>query len=155
MHKECGLVTEVSSGKVKVESAPDAGCASCAARGSCMTGSEQRVKVIWIENTLDAVTGDTVFYGIEEKGVVAGALLLYFVPVLFLITGGIIAPQLSLFEEIDPELASAAGGVTFLVVSFLLIRVVSSFFNRKNYFAPRLLEIEGRDKISNSEENLT
>jgi len=155
VHKECGLVTEVSSGKVKVESAPDAGCASCAARGSCMTGAEQRVKAIWITNTLSAVKGDTVFYGVEEKGVVMGAMLLYLMPVLFLITGGIIAPQMSLFEGMDPELASAIGGVTFLVVSFLLIRVISGFFNRKDLFAPRLLEVSGRDAESSSEENLT
>lgn len=155
MHKECGLVTEVFSGKVKVESAPDAGCASCAARGSCMTGAEQRVKVIWIKNTLGAEKGDTVFYGVEEKGVVMGAMLLYLMPVLFLLAGGIIAPQISLFESLDPELASAIGGVTFLIVSFFLIRVISGFFNRKDLFAPRLLEVSGRDTESHSEENLT
>lgn len=151
MHKECGLVTEVSSEKVKVESAPDAGCASCAARGSCMTGSEQRVKVIWIKNTLGAVKGDMVFYAVEEKGVVTGALLLYLMPVLFLLAGGIIAPQMSLFDGMDPELASAIGGVTFLVISFFLIRIISGFFNRKDLFAPRLLEIAGKDKESDSE----
>jgi len=155
VHKECGLVTEVSSGKVKVESAPDAGCASCAARGSCMTGAEQRVKVIWISNTLDAVKGDTVFYGVEEKGVVTGALLLYLMPVLFLLAGGIIAPQMSLFEDMDSELASAIGGGTFLVISFFVIRIISGFLNRKDLFAPRLLEIVDKKEENNSEENLT
>lgn len=89
MHRECGRVTEIDGDKIKVESAPDAGCASCAARGTCITGSEQRVKVVWIENTIGARKGDTVDYKIEEKGVVLGALLLYLVPVLFLIAGGL------------------------------------------------------------------
>ena len=92
-----------------------------------------------MENRIGASVGDTVVYGVEEKGVVLGALLLYLLPVLLLIAGAFFAPKIPVFRGLDGELASAAGGIAGLVLSFLLIRLLSRLFKKKNYFSPEVL----------------
>jgi len=145
MRIECGIVTDVKNDSVLVESAPETGCASCAARGSCMVGSEVKQRSIWMKNSIGAVKGDIVSFKIEERGVVIASLLLYLLPVLMLIAGALTGTELNKFFDLEKDLAAGIGGILGLVLSFILIRIFSFFTRSSDIFSPVLLEKSDED----------
>jgi len=141
MHIECGTVIELNKGKILVESAPETGCSSCAAKGTCLTGGDSRKKRLWIENTLGASPGDMVSFRIEEKGVVLASVLLYLLPVIFLVGGAVAGAMLAPDMAMETESGSAVGGIAGIILAFIFIYVVSKIKRMKNLFSPVLLEI--------------
>ena len=143
MHKEEGIVTEIKGQQILVESIPSDMCNTCAIQGSCLSGIEERKRKIWIVNSKNARPGDTVEFGIEEGTVIASSLVLYLIPVVMLLGGALVGYQTDYFG-IDADLKSALGGFIGLIISFGIIKVISSFAVRKKGFNPVLLRIVKR-----------
>ena len=144
MHRECGTVTKKAGGKILVESMPDTGCASCAARETCLTGAEQRRRAVWMEDRLGARVGDEVAYTINPRGTVIASLVLYLLPVLLLITGAILGPPLLEGWGPDSDLASALGGGAGLLLAVILIRLFTLVTRNNDFFSPVPVEIESK-----------
>ena len=149
MRVENGYVAKIDNGKVLVETAPDSGCSTCAAKGSCLVGNDPKVRAIWIDNTIGASIGDEVHFSLEEKGVVAASFLLYFLPVVLLVTGLLWGASLGKNKNFDETLSAIIGGVSGLAVSFLIIWLFSLKNDKKSIFFPILIDvIEKSNKLS-------
>lgn len=139
MRIEFGTVVEERAGKVLVEAVAESFCESCSARGSCSTKTGSVKKTLWIDNTLNAVTGDTVTFGIEEKGVMTASALLYLLPVALLLLGAVAGGRAAESLNFEADLCAAAGGGLGLLMFIPVLLVVMRIKKNKNVFAPVLL----------------
>ncbi len=142
MALETGIVKTVKGNSILVETEPNSGCSSCHAKASCMAGSADKKRSIWIKNTLKAEVGDPVTFRIEEKSVIYSSVLLYLFPVIMLIAGLIIGSSYHKVLDLDKDISSLSGGIIALVLSFLLIKFVSDRLKNKKTFLPVLTGIE-------------
>ena len=141
MHIERGLVTEVAGDYVQVESAPSSACSNCGAKGSCLVSSSGKMKSISILNTVSAKKNDIVDFKIEEKGVIISSLLLYAFPVVSLVAGLVTGSKYNLEMGLDKDGAAAIGAIVGFILSLIVIKIITQFFNKSNIFAPGLLAI--------------
>jgi len=96
-----GRVIAVEDGFAWVESERKGGCSSCASKGAC--GSQllgealtpsvnaQVSNQVRAQDPLGVRVGDTVLLGIEEKGALRAAFLMYGLPLLGLMSGLLLA----------------------------------------------------------------
>lgn len=97
-----GRVIRCQGSAILVETATEGGCSSClsATQGSCGTGKLTQVlgrsaSQIWLQNSLKLRQGDGVVVGMEEKGLLWGALLQYILPLVMLMIFGIFGESLA------------------------------------------------------------
>jgi sigma-E factor negative regulatory protein RseC len=141
---ENGIVVEIQNNRILVEAEPNSCCDGCSAGSSCALGAGGRKRRIWMDNTLGALAGDEVVFIIEEKAVMAGALLMYLLPVVSLLAGivyGSVGPE---WPSIGRELLSILWGCAGLVFSFAVMGFVASLLKKKKLFLPRLVDITRR-----------
>jgi len=137
---ETGTVREVSGSMVLVECEPINFCGSCAAecRLAPDTGKKRR---IWIENRIGAKTGDLVSFRMRGGGIVFASSVLYFVPVVMLISGAMAGSVISAGIGIDTDLGSILGGMTGIVLSIAFAAFISRFISGKKAFIPELVGV--------------
>lgn len=101
MIEESAQVVSVEGEHAWVESERRSSCSSCSAKG-CGTGAlskvlGSKVQRMKVRNPINAVAGDAVIVGIDESILVKGSLLVYIVPLLLMLAGGLfgeaMAPQ--------------------------------------------------------------
>ncbi|MCW8919331.1 MAG: SoxR reducing system RseC family protein [Gammaproteobacteria bacterium] len=131
MVEESGLVVATEGEMAWVETSRRSSCGSCEAKG-CGTGALSQVlgrrrQRLRVKNPIAAATGDAVVLGLPEAALLQGAVVVYLVPLLALLAGGllgeIVAPQLAL----TPEVGSILFALGALACSFLWLRR----FNRR------------------------
>ncbi|MFT4146235.1 MAG: SoxR reducing system RseC family protein [Mobilitalea sp.] len=128
---EKGLVTKVSGKSMSVKMFPLTSCGECKAcdahRRSNMT--------IEIENTCNASLGDYVSVDMKET-ILAGAVIFYGIPLIAfavgIFLGWIIAP--SLVSESLREPITAIAGISFLLISYLCIRLADPLIKSRTTF---------------------
>lgn len=140
MNVECGMVVKEEKGRILVESEPEGFCVSCKARGSCTMSQDTKKRQLWMDNVLGASPGDQVSFGIKEEGMVILSIVIYLIPVIFVI-GGAVAGSAFIGFLSDTDLKAALGGLIGLLVSFVIIWLVSRLFSHKKSFTPQLLSI--------------
>ncbi len=117
-------------------------CRHCASMESCQVGDDNRTMLVEAHNAIGGQVGDKVLVVTSSRDFLQSSFLLYIVPLLALIAGGIIGQLLG--EQmplgINPDLLSAILGSAFLVGAFLTIRIVTRALPRENYM-PRITEI--------------
>ncbi|MCP4130713.1 MAG: SoxR reducing system RseC family protein [bacterium] len=138
---EQGIIIEEKNSTVLVEAEPQGSCSTCAIKGHCMMGTVDKKRTIWIENTIGAKKGDPVSFRIEARGVVLASSLLYLFPVILLMLG--LVSGYLLYDRISMErdLASALFGFAGLILAFIIIKLISGITQKKQMFAPTLVEI--------------
>ncbi len=141
MHREAGVVVEVSGGQALVESEATSFCASCEARDTCR-GGEGKKRRIWIRNGPGAEKGDCVIYEIRERDVVLSSVLLYLFPVASLIGGSAAGYTYHEMIGLDRDLGAGVFGIGGLIVSFALVWTASKIFMRRGVFAANMVEIQ-------------
>ncbi len=141
MALECGTVVRVEEERVLVELSAQGMCASCSAREGCVSLSDGRKRQIFLQNTLNAAMGDMVEFRVEERAVILSSLLLYLMPVLFLVAGVILGYRYYGLIGMDQDLASGLAGIIFLVLAFLLIRLLNYFVSGGSSLQPRMERI--------------
>lgn len=128
---EKGLVTKISEKNMSVKMFPLTSCGECKAcdahRRSDMT--------IEIENTCKASVGDYVAVDMKET-ILAGAVIFYGIPLIAfavgILLGWIITP--GLVSESLREPVTAMTGISFLLISYLCIRLADPLIKNRTTF---------------------
>lgn len=126
MIEENALVVAVEGDSAWVETERRSSCGGCAAKG-CGTGAlskvlgarKQRLKV---HNPVGARAGDSVVLGIEEKALLLGSLMVYILPLLAMLGGGLLGEVLAPQWGMEAEGPSLLFGALGLLGGFLWLR---------------------------------
>ncbi len=120
-------------------------CENCASMDACQVGSDNKSKIVEAHNVLGAQVGDRVKLATSSKNFLQSSFLLYVVPLIALIVGAVAGNAIGEAMGNDPNVFAALLGTSFLVGSFLVIRVGSRAIPKENYM-PRIIEIIPGDK---------
>lgn len=143
MIEERGKVVAIEpGGRIRVAVNRQSSCGSCSARAACGQGLLQTLRPgrsheVSAVSRLPVRVGDTVVLGVVESLLVRGAVLVYLLPLLALLTGALLAEWLGLPET---------GSIAFGAAGFGLAVLWLYFFNRKlagsEELLPEVLRIE-------------
>jgi sigma-E factor negative regulatory protein RseC len=141
MIEEVGTVTKVEGIMASVAVSKKSSCDGCTAGGACKTTPEG-VEIEAV-NTIHAREGQTVRISMKPYTYIKGAMLIYGIPVVLLITGAIIGKNIG--EEYVPavnsDLVAAVMGFSFLFLSLIGIKIWSRNINTKTEYKPVIEEI--------------
>jgi len=141
--KEIGKVISIDTDGVWVETIQQSACQSCAAQKGCgqsliakATGKTTAIRALADNDDLKSLkVDDQVVIGVPENVVVTGTLLTYFLPLVLMVIGVLVASEFSV-----SDFTVAIGAVAGLVFGGLLVRL-HSYLNRTNTdVQPMLLE---------------
>lgn len=126
MIEETAYVVAVEGQSAWVETERRSSCGSCEAKG-CGTGALSKVlgtKVqrMKVQNPIDSQVGDTVILGIEEGVLIKGSLMVYIMPLMLMLAGGLLGQSLAPQWEMAPEGPSLLFGLLGLALGFLWLR---------------------------------
>ncbi|MCW9089232.1 MAG: SoxR reducing system RseC family protein [Gammaproteobacteria bacterium] len=126
MIEETAHVVAVEGDHAWVESERRSSCGGCAAKG-CGTGALSKVlgakkQQIKVRNPVAAGVGDSVVLGIEEKVLLQGSLMVYILPLVLMLAGGLLGEVLAPQWGVGSEGAALLFGVPGLLGGFLWLR---------------------------------
>lgn len=136
MIEAIATVVATKSGYVSVEYQRKSACGHCQHQSSCGINSgldEERGatdSIINIACTLPLEVGQQVRIGIPEKGLLKGALLIYILPLFFIMLGAVSGQIFSAPEEEWPAIAGAVFGG---YIGFMLMRIRSARLTDNDY----------------------
>lgn len=125
--EEIGRVKMIKAGRATVEIKPSGFCGSCGQRVGCATLFASAKKMVEAKNEIGAKEGDWVKLTFAEKKEFFSSLLLFGLPIVFLIIG------ISLFKF--------WGGILGIIFAFCLLRLINIFFEKKGLFLPSISEV--------------
>lgn len=139
MIEETAEVISVKGHQALLQTERKSTCQSCEVKSGCGTSTIAKVvgkrsSQIVVENTLDLHPGDRVVVAIQETALVQGSLLVYFLPLLLMLTGGIMAELLWSNEGTTILVSIFSFAFSILVVRYLLRRS-----GLKNAIQPQLI----------------
>lgn len=125
----------------KVEVTRSAMCDGCSESGSCISSLESGKKALAVvRNPLGARARDLVELSINEGVIIRGTVVLYLIPIAFLlafIAGSLYLNSLFGWGKSENAVAALAGGLG-LALSFPVVRIIST---RWKYLVDRVPEI--------------
>ncbi len=142
--KEKGKVIEKKDDVAVVEVFDKSKCAACEHSWFCM-GNRQlgmlEVKVNKEKNKLEI--GDDVVFEFSEREVFKFSLILYGLPLLFFLVGGILGYFVKDFVSINinRNLLSAIFSFVFLGISFITVKFIAKYFIKKKDVFPHVVEV--------------
>jgi sigma-E factor negative regulatory protein RseC len=135
MIEAIATVVGTKSGVVRVEYQRSSACGHCQQASSCNISAsaeddKKDTQIIEISSSLAVEIGQQVRIGMPESGLLKGALLVYILPLFFIIVGAAIGQYLAAADADWPSIAGAAiGGV----IGFMLIRMRSATLTNEEY----------------------
>ena len=145
MIEENAIVVKAEGHTVWLESAGSHGCGQCQHKEGCgqtvfsqLFGIEKAQFKTETEQILHA--GDQVLLGIDEKAIVKGSLLVYFLPLLSMILFASLAAGLSNLLTLSHEGLIIAGGLAGLYAGFRFARSKAAILIRFKAFQPVILK---------------
>ncbi len=142
MNREKGTVVEVRGGKAIVETSGGEACASCSARHACV--SMGGTKKITMENKSGAAAGDEVEFVIHDLGMLLSSIIVYGVPLIFLVIGIVIGPMIGSLAGLGEEPSAAIGGILGTALALGIIRLLHLAVGKNRVFTPVMLRITHR-----------
>lgn len=145
MNCENARVAAIEKDSVWLETLQQNACAACSAKSACgqsllnkiFKGKRHYFKVSTAGFTEPLDVHDEVEIAVDDHVLTFGALLLYGLPLVFMIAGALISDSLGSPSELITILATLAG-----FVAGLALVAVFSFINRKNpKFQPKLSRV--------------
>lgn len=128
MIEQSAVVIRTEGENALVEVQRQGACGSCHAKQGCGTGILQssigrRAMRMTARNACAAHTGDEVVVAVPERGFIKTAFYTYFLPLLLMLAGAVIAQQ---FEwsgtGFNSDFGALAGAIAGLVIALLLLR---------------------------------
>jgi len=143
MIKEQAKVTGLDGHWALVQMQRQSACSHCELSNGCGTGAIGRLlghrrKPVKIKNEHQLKPGDSVVLGLPEGAFLKASLLIYGLPLLGLIAGGMLALGITGESELYAFFLAAAGFVAGLHTSARLARKHYS-----NQFSPKILQVRG------------
>lgn len=150
MIEERGRVVAIEPGAIWVETTPRSGCHGCSAKSGCGTGllgdflsdlgglsSTSRIRVVLNSWDPDSIAlNDTAVIGIGERTLASSALLVYLLPLVFLVLAALAG------EAFAGEYGAIGGALAGLVLGAALVRAYSRRHAADPAYAPILLRVE-------------
>ena len=141
MAKEEGIVLKTGLGTAWVKTTKSDACSSCNAKDACNMlggGKDSEIEAI---NTIGAEADDRVVIGFESSSLFKASLLLYILPIVFMIAGALTGQKLSLKYGLNETLFSAGAAFFSFAAAFLLVRVLGNKMAQKDAYKAKIIKI--------------
>ena len=144
---ETGRVVALESDGLWVETIRQSTCGSCAARKGCGHGLLNRyadgkrgfIRVLpGTTGVIDCAVDDQVRISIPEEVILRGSLVVYVVPLLFMLGGAVFG---STQADGSSDLYAAVGAVAGFAIGFALVRLHAWYYRNDRSLQPTLLEV--------------
>lgn len=136
MGEEIGKVTKVSQGQMTIQLSRGDHCNVCAAKSLCsFEGPNSAYRFLNIPSVSGINEGNQVTLEYRESSRILSAMLVFLLPLLFLVAGYFLADWY--FDFINREIVGAVAGLVLSgVVLFLLNRILT----KSRFFLPKVLK---------------
>jgi sigma-E factor negative regulatory protein RseC len=139
------IVIRVEGKEALVESTQGGGCGHCDSENGCGSGKlsqlfctePRRFRVL---NESNAQVGAMVQVTLEEGVLLRSALLMYMLPLVFLLCGAVAGAHWA--EDAGSEVYSAVGGFTGLVLGFAMAKVMALRWSLASVATPVIMSSE-------------
>lgn len=143
MIEEKASVVSVEGDRIWVQTQRKSVCGACSARKGCGTASLEQLfgkrrTQMMVSSELPVSTGDEVMLGIEEATLLRGSLLLYGLPLLFMLIGAMLIQ--SLVPSIG-ELPVIAGAISGLLLGLFLVAGYAKKLRHDPRYHPTILRV--------------
>lgn len=128
---EKGLVIKADNDKMTVRFSTTEACQKC---GACLIKDNQAI-LPNIDNSVGAKVGDRVVIENKPRNSVTAALIIYLVPVIFLIAGYFLSLLIVNFLQIADKFA-VLGAIIAFAFSFFLISLIDKHLSKSSKFKP-------------------
>ena len=139
---ETGYVIGKTSKQAVVRIQRKKACEHC---GMCKKGAEGME--ITLDNPLGAQEGDRVEISMGDRMVLKASVIVYAIPLLFLLVGAalgyVCSPALGIA---DKDLSAAVCGIVFTAVSYTIVRSIDKRVSAKQGYIPRITRILSKEE---------
>lgn len=144
---EIGTVTRLESGLAVVNVEKKSACGSCKA-GCNISETGAEIEAV---NRVEAAVGQRVRVEMQPYLYIKGSILIYGVPALALILGAVIGKEYfsGVFKNYDPDIVSAVFGFSAFILSFAVVKLLSSRLEKDTGYKPVVVEIIKEAEIAN------
>jgi len=137
--EETAIVLEVRPQGVLLQTQRKSACQSCSVKSGCGTSVlakavGKRSSQFVVENTLGLHVGDQVVIAVDENALVQGSLLVYLLPLLFMMSAGLLAEWLFATEWVT--IISTFSG---LILSMTVVRLTFLNSHLKKSVQPHIV----------------
>lgn len=145
MIEQTAVVIRTDGQYALVEAQRQSSCGSCNAKQGCGTGMLEnslgrRAMRMTALNQCDAHIGEEVVVAVPEKGFIKSAVFTYFLPLLLMLAGAVLAQQLDLSRAgVNEDFAALAGAVVGFVLALLLLRHYSKKIEKDPHLHPVII----------------
>jgi len=119
------------------------GCGHSQGCRSCLTSAKM---VSTVQNAAGARPGDVVLIRLKESALWTGAILLYFVPILWLMTGAFIGASFGKSWSMGESAAAIIFGFLGLALGFLLTLYISKSSGVRFKLVPQIVRVVERSQ---------
>ncbi len=136
MFRETGQIVEIKNGWAGIRLTQGEQCSHCAVKGACSSiGSGERVIHTRVDSSFRV--GDHIELAFESSTRIASAVIVFLIPVFFMIAGLAVA-AISFGDAEKPAIVGSFGG---LILGFFIVWVVNKIVSKKKAFTPILRKI--------------
>lgn len=151
MIEEYAVVTTTVKNLATLEIERRTACGLCGQKRGCGNATWGKLlghksQTISAENVIDANVGDSVVVGIDERVFLRSVFYLYIVPLLFMLSGAILADTL-----FDNELYVILAAMSGLVLGFLVVKRYLAGYGKAGASKYYAVILRHADDISNCE----
>ena len=132
--KGSGIVVSLDGRRAKVKVTSGDACHGCASRSNCV-GGMNRESEIFVINECGAHISDHVVFEADTHKVILSAALLWILPLIFMITGYVVATRFT--AGFWPMFVA----FLFLAGSFFLLKFIDTAISGGKTFYPRITKI--------------
>lgn len=149
---ETAVVKSIMGDQLTVQCESHSACNHCHNSDNCGTGTvakafPQRTHQFVVTNISDAKIGDKIEVGLREKNIVLSAMLVYLLPLFFILLFIGLAQMFSVSLQLNNELflilAAVAGGL----FGFKLTRLLSVNYEQRFDFKPVMVGVVSRSEL--------
>ena len=145
MATEEGVVYKTTQNTAWVRTQRQKTCDHCSSKDDCESmGSKMDDMEVELNNTIGATIGDRVIISMPTSALLTLSFLMYIVPIVFMIIGGIIGQTIAPIINFDITLSSVILSLIFFVTTIFLIRLFSNRLSKKGKYTPTITRIIGK-----------
>ena len=139
MISEQGIIEKISNETAYVRVTKSSACKHCESKDSC--NISDRDMIVEVTNRLNAKEGDRVELSVPEGTFLKLSLLVYIMPVIFLMTGAFLGNYLSILLGTSSSATAAITGALFLVIAFIGLKIYEEKKKTGDKYYPRMTRI--------------
>ena len=146
MMRTLATVVAVDSGQITVSCQQETSCGHCASRDSCGTGIVSkampgRSHQINISTNEKITLGQVVEIGLSERSMLSSALLVYMLPLLFLVGGSLIGQYIFIDLAASSQLGVIVSAVVATTVGLMIARYYAKRLDGDAAYKPSLIRV--------------